>query len=196
MATTSSPTSVMTEDSAAGSPVKEGSTPTKRQSMVKRLVGGSFSPSKKSSEKLDDLDDDTTPEIFVNEEEEEVSDDADNIDLSIVRRLLGSSFKLDKDESFRKEDTKTKSERATVSFSGVDSSESSRADDSKSNEELLAKIGRLEVKLKQAQLDYSAEKARRKKSSRSTIKLAKEINKRTVEAAAQQKAIEKVRMNL
>ena len=48
------------------------------------------------------------------------------------------------------------------------------------------------MKLKQAELDYSAEKARRKKSSRSTIKLAKEINKRTVEAAAQQKAIAKL----
>lgn len=43
--------------------------------------------------------------------------------------------------------------------------------------ELLAKITKLELKLKQAELDSSAEKARRKKSSRSTVKLAKEINK-------------------
>jgi hypothetical protein len=190
--TTRSPTSVAAgsiDDSAATTP-KKGSS--RSESMTKRLVGGRFSPSRKTSEKLDDLDEPQEIEIFKNDEDEEAQDDSDNIDLSVVRSVLGSSFKFDKGLDNDKE----VSGGRAVSFSGVDSPASSKADDIKSNGELLAKIGRLELKLKQAELDYSAEKARRKKSSRSTIKLAKEINKRTVEAAAQQKAIEKVRENL
>lgn len=189
MSNASSPTSV-TEDVAASPGKEEESSKEKKQSMAKRLIGGSFSP-KKSAQNLENLDaSQQAPEIFVNEEDE-ATDDDENVDLSVVRSLLGSSFKLDKDT-----DKDTKESGRAVSFSGVDSPASSRGDDLKSNGELLAKITRLELKLKQAELDYSAEKARRKKSSRSTIKLAKEINKRTVEAAAQQKAIDKVRLNL
>jgi len=189
---TVSPTSV-TDTSAAGLE-ESSSNKEKKQNMAKRLIGGSFSPSRKAapgSQKLDDLDDAQSLDIFVNQDdEEEATDDDDNIDLSVVRKVLGSGFNLDKEEI-----SKNDKPRAVVSFSGVDSPASSRGDDIKSNGELLAKIARLELKLKQAEIDHSAEKARRKKSSRSTIKLAKEINKRTVEAAAQQKAIDKVRMN-
>ena len=180
MATTSSPTSV-TEDATSN---KKDT----NQSMAKRLGGGRFSPTKKSSQSVEDIDEAEAPEIFINEDEE-VSTDDENIDLSVVRSLLGSSFKLDRGENM-KSDVPVK--KSSVSFSGVDSPASSKGDYDKTNGELLAKISRLEMKLKQAELDYSAEKARRKKSSRSTIKLAKEINKRTVEAAAQQKAIAKL----
>ena len=189
--TTRSPTSVADgtiEDSTARP--KKGASLT--ESMTKRLVGGRFSPSTKASDKLDDLDDTQEVEIFKNDEDEEGEDEDDaNIDLSVVRSVLGSSFKLDSDT-----DKDKKTGGRAVSFSGVDSPASSKGDDFKSNGELLAKIGKLELKLKQAELDLSAEKARRKKSSRSTIKLAKEINKRTIEATSQQKAIEKVRENL
>ena len=189
--------SILDQDMSSGSPTSAIDTPAnipkeEKKSMAKRLVGGSFSPSRtKGSQKLDDLDDTEAVEIFVNQEDEAGTDDEDanNIDLSVVQSVLGSTFKLDKDEG-----AKSSKPKAVVSFSGVDSPASSRGDDVKSNGELLAKIGRLEMKLKQAELDLSAEKARRKKSSRSTIKLAKEINKRTIEATAQQKAIEKVRM--
>ena len=180
MATTSSPTSV-SEDATSN---KKDT----NQSMAKRLGGGRFSPTKKSSQSVEDIDEAEAPEIFINEDEE-VSTDDENIDLSVVRSLLGSSFKLDRGENM-KSDVPVK--KSSVSFSGVDSPASSKGDYDKTNGELLAKISRLEMKLKQAELDYSAEKARRKKSSRSTIKLAKEINKRTVEAAAQQKAIAKL----
>lgn len=183
MSTAASPTSVTDKDVATGSsPTKE-----KKQSMVKRLAGGSFSPSKSYPQNLEESLDDTAaaakaPEIFVNSEDEATDDE--NVDLSVVRSLLGSTFKLDKDK-----DTKAAGGGRAVSFSGIDSPASSKGDERKSTGELLAKISRLEFKLKQAELDYSAEKARRKKSSRSTIKLAKEINKRTIEATAQQKAI-------
>jgi hypothetical protein len=186
MSPAASPTSVTDKDVATGnSPTKE-----KKQSMVKRLAGGSFSPSKSSPQNLEESLDDTAaaakaPEIFVSSEDE-ATDDDENVDLSVVRSLLGSTFKLDKDTD---KDTKAAGGGRAVSFSGVDSPASSKGDERKSTGELLAKITRLELKLKQAELDYSAEKARRKKSSRSTIKLAKEINKRTIEATAQQKAI-------
>ena len=177
--------------------------------MVKRLVGGRFSPSKKEIEGppsvspesspsagppsvdpesspsamgLESIDVNTDDKIFTNEEDADEEDD-ENVDLSVVRSVLGASFKLDQDIS---------SARRNVSFSGVDSVESDKADEIKTRGELLSKIERLQDKLKQAQLDCSAEKARRKKSSRSTIKLAKEINKRMVEATATQKSLAKV----
>jgi hypothetical protein len=157
--------------------------------MAKRLGGGRFSPTRKSSQNVEGIDEVEAPEIFVNEEEEASTDD-ENIDLSVVRGLIGSNFNLDRGENMKSDTPSEK--KSSVTFSGIDSPASSKGDYDKTNGELLAKISRLEMKLKQAELDYSAEKARRKKSSRSTIKLAKEINKRTVEAAAQQKAIEKL----
>ena len=179
--------------------------------MARRLVGGSFSPKKptekpaiddppslirrnnaasaaKGSGGVDSLDLTTAEGFYVNEEDDD-EEMSDNVDLSVVRSVLGAGFKLDSTSNSPKEE-KAKG----VSFSGVDSSNSSVADDVKTRSDLLAKIERLEVKLKQAELDLSAEKARRKKSSRSTLKLAKEINKRTIEASAQQKALEKVRL--
>eukprot|EP00544_Gedaniella_sp_CCMP2646_P006233 CAMPEP_0202503016 /NCGR_PEP_ID=MMETSP1361-20130828/40653_1 /ASSEMBLY_ACC=CAM_ASM_000849 /TAXON_ID=210615 /ORGANISM="Staurosira complex sp., Strain CCMP2646" /LENGTH=425 /DNA_ID=CAMNT_0049136151 /DNA_START=9 /DNA_END=1286 /DNA_ORIENTATION=- len=181
MATRSSPTSV-TEDATNN---KEDT----YRSMAKRLGGGRFSPTRKSSQNVEGIDEVEAPEIFVNEEEEASTDD-ENIDLSVVRSLIGSNFNLDGGENMKSDTPSEK--KSSVTFSGIDSPASSKGDYDKTNGELLAKISRLEMKLKQAELDYSAEKARRKKSSRSTIKLAKEINKRTVEAASQQKAIEKL----
>ena len=167
--------------------------------MAKRLAAGRFLPSKKeptdvegplsvvgesatAAMGLEGIDVNTDDNIFTNEEDAD-EEDYENVDLSVVRSVLGASFKLDKE---------TTSTSRNVSFSGVDSVESDKADEDKTRGELLKKIERLEVKLKQAQLDCSAEKARRKKSSRSTIKLAKEINKRMVEATATQKSLAKV----
>jgi hypothetical protein len=167
--------------------------------MAKRLAAGRFSPGKKeqpevegppsvvretspSANGVESIDVNTDDKIFTNEEDADEEDD-ENVDLSVVRSVLGASFRLEKD---------TTSTSRNVSFSGVDSVESDKADEIKTRGELLSKIERLQDNLKQAQLDCSAEKARRKKSSRSTIKLAKEINKRTIEAAAIQKSLAKV----
>lgn len=173
------------------------------QNMARRLALGRFSPSKKSEKpgiddpptiahqsiatraygELEGIETDEDDKLFENEEEGD-DDEVENLDLSVVRSLLGASFKLDTEPSSR-----------SVSFSGVDTPESAKGDHMKSQGELLSKIERLQIRLKQAELDLSAEKARRKKSSRSTIKLAKEINKRTIEGSANKLAIDKVTKN-
>jgi hypothetical protein len=166
--------------------------------MAKRLAAGRFSPGTKRAKENNEIEDPpdvvrnagletisrnySDDNIFMNEED--VDEDDEHVDLSVVRSVLGASFKLDKET--------TQANSRNVSFSGVDTPESQTPDAAKTRGDLLAKIERLKIALKQAQIDVSAEKARRKKSSRSTIKLAKEINKRTVEAADTQKNVAKV----
>eukprot|EP00543_Licmophora_paradoxa_P017178 CAMPEP_0202460236 /NCGR_PEP_ID=MMETSP1360-20130828/42594_1 /ASSEMBLY_ACC=CAM_ASM_000848 /TAXON_ID=515479 /ORGANISM="Licmophora paradoxa, Strain CCMP2313" /LENGTH=63 /DNA_ID=CAMNT_0049081797 /DNA_START=1 /DNA_END=189 /DNA_ORIENTATION=- len=55
----------------------------------------------------------------------------------------------------------------------------SSIDDMKDQQELLEKVGKLKGKLKQAEIDLSAQKTLRKKKEKSMVKLAKELTKRS-----------------
>jgi len=79
----------------------------------------------------------------------------------------------------------------TVSFSGIESIES-KDDDEKDHEELVGKIGKIQAKLTQAEIDKSAEKAMRKKKDKSLVKLAKELNKRAADQLEKEKTINMV----
>lgn len=125
------------------------------------------------------------------EEEEELN----NAELAIVRDILGRSLSGLDSSVMSLEDTNgiIAATRRAVSFSGIDSPASSKADDEKTIGELIAKIQSLQIKVEKAGIDLSAEKSMRKKKERNLVKLAKELTKRTDELAAKNKQIVKVR---
>jgi hypothetical protein len=84
-------------------------------------------------------------------------------------------------------------EQKSVTWTGIDSPASSRADSTKTRDELIAKIEKLKSKLRQAQIDHSAEKTIRRKKERNLVKLAKELNKRANNDDDRDKEVKKVR---
>lgn len=127
--------------------------------------------------------------------EDDDEEELNNADLAIVRDILGRSLSGMDSSVMSLEDPKDglAAPRRAVSFSGIDSPASSKADDEKTFGELIAKIQSLQIKVEKANIDLSAEKSMRKKKERNLVKLAKELTKRTDELAAKNKQIVKVR---
>jgi hypothetical protein len=75
---------------------------------------------------------------------------------------------------------------------GNDSVGSIKSDTEKNHEELILKVAKVMDKLKQAEMDLSAEKAIRKKKEKNLMKLAKELKKRNLQKEGDAERLQKV----
>jgi len=72
----------------------------------------------------------------------------------------------------------------------------SSIDDMKDQQELLEKVGKLKGKLKQAEIDLSAQKTLRKKKEKSMVKLAKELTKRSKDQTEKEREINALKVKV
>jgi hypothetical protein len=140
------------------------------------------------------------PNIFRGDDDEDDDDaeeDAKILNMSLIKSILGnSSYGSPLDLGNSNQANISDGERAEkphesrkVSFRDVGSVASSHEDEEKSHDELVKKIGELQAKLTQAEIDKSAEKAMRRKKDKSLVKLAKELNKRAADQQAKEKQV-------
>lgn len=119
-------------------------------------------------------------------------DDVNPLERSLIKSILGKSDRSINGYEIAGEGMRS-SEKKGVSFNiAPGSTDSSVADIDKSKEELYAKLDKVEMKLKQAEIDLTAEKTLKKKKERNLIKLAKELNKRASEQESRDAEIAKV----
>ena len=110
---------------------------------------------------------------------------------SLIKSILGGSDRSI--NGFGGEGVARSFEKKEVSFSiSPGSADSSVADIDKTRDELYTKLDKVEMKLRQAEIDLTAEKTMRKKKERNLIKLAKELNKRTTEQEKREEEISQV----
>lgn len=111
---------------------------------------------------------------------------------SLIKSILGGSDRSI--NGFGGEGVARSFEKKEVSFSiSPGSADSSVADIDKTRDELYTKLDKVEMKLKQAEIDLTAEKTMRKKKERNLIKLAKELNKRTTEQEKREEEISQLK---
>lgn len=133
--------------------------------------------------------------VFENEEGEE-EEDTTILNMSLIRNLLGPSTSNIIEDANKMEGAPSALRSAmvkNVSFSGVESVGSAKEDEDKSHDELVQKIGKVQAKLTQLEIEKSAERAMRKKKDKSLVKLAKELNKRAADQQKNEKSIIAVR---
>ena len=120
------------------------------------------------------------------------------LNMALIKSILeGSGTKAtesSRDESVADSGSRLAMGRKGVSFSGIDSLNSSTADEDKEHSALVEKVARLENQLEQAKQDFSAQRAIRKKKEKNVVKLAKELTKRVSEIAKKDEEIARVRM--
>lgn len=120
-------------------------------------------------------------------------DDVNPLERSLIKSILGRSDRSLNGYEIVGESPFKSTEKKGVSFNiAPGSADSSVADIDKSRDELYTKLDKTEMKLKQAEIDLSAEKTTRKKKERNLIKLAKELNKRASEQESREAEISKV----
>ena len=120
-------------------------------------------------------------------------DDVNPLERSLIKSILGRSDRSLNGYEIVGESPMKSTEKKGVSFNiAPGSADSSVADIDKSRDELYTKLDKIEMKLKQAEIDLSAEKTTRKKKERNLIKLAKELNKRASEQEIREAEISKV----
>eukprot|EP00542_Grammatophora_oceanica_P018060 CAMPEP_0194048236 /NCGR_PEP_ID=MMETSP0009_2-20130614/26802_1 /TAXON_ID=210454 /ORGANISM="Grammatophora oceanica, Strain CCMP 410" /LENGTH=481 /DNA_ID=CAMNT_0038694057 /DNA_START=236 /DNA_END=1681 /DNA_ORIENTATION=+ len=146
--------------------------------------------------------------IPVNDDDDDDASQGSNttLDMSIIRSLLAKSssgLSLSGDgASVASEQSSIRSSRRehkSVKFTGLDSPSSSFDEsvaNNKSPDELAAKINKYKLKLKQAEIDLSAEKTIRKKKERNLVKLAKELNRRATKQSDLEKEVEKLKAEI
>lgn len=83
-------------------------------------------------------------------------------------------------------------ERRSVSFTGIGTSPASAANIPTGASGVESEIKKLREKMTEAQIDYQAEKATRKRKEKNLVKLAKELNKRTTEIDFKDRQIKRV----
>jgi hypothetical protein len=130
--------------------------------------------------------------VFEKDEAEgEEEEDTTILNMSLIRNLLGASTSNIIEDANKMEGVPAlrSSMVKNVSFSGVESVGSAKEDEDKSHDELVHKIGKVQAKLTQLEIDKSAERAMRKKKDKSLVKLAKELNKRAADQQKKDKAI-------
>jgi hypothetical protein len=131
-------------------------------------------------------------EINIYSDEIREDDDVNPLERSLIKSILGKSDRSINGYEIAGEGMRS-SEKKGVSFNiAPGSTDSSVADIDKSKEELYAKLDKVEMKLKQAEIDLTAEKTLKKKKERNLIKLAKELNKRASEQESRDAEIAKV----
>ena len=128
------------------------------------------------------------------EDDEEAQEDAKILNMSLIRGILGQSSNRLEDSPLTSPDRDDPySPSKKVSFQqDVGSVASSQADEEKTHDELVNKIGKLQAKLTHAGIDNSAEKAMRRKKEKSLVKLAKELNKRSTDQQGKEVIINEV----
>lgn len=139
------------------------------------------------------------PNVFRgdDDDDEDAEEDAKILNMSLIKSILGNSnygSMLDLGNSNQgnmsdAERAEKPHESRKVSFRDVGSVASSHEDEEKTHDELVKKIGELQAKLTQAEIDKSAEKAMRRKKDKSLVKLAKELNKRAADQQAKEKQV-------
>jgi hypothetical protein len=140
------------------------------------------------------------PNIFRGDDDDDDADaeeDAKILNMSLIKSILGNSnygsvLDLGKSSHGNMPDgerAEKPHESRKVSFRDVGSVASSHEDEEKTHDELVKKIGELQARLTQAEIDKSAEKAMRRKKDKSLVKLAKELNKRAADQQAKEKQV-------
>lgn len=140
-----------------------------------------------SCEKLSDEGDETPTDDVLPEDDSTNNDSTDEIGADPTQEE--SDKTADPKVVFPKERTPTK-----VKFSGMEgpSPPPSVNLENASRSELIAKLGGLQERLTQAQVDLREEKSNRRKKEKSLVKLAKELSKRQSESLQKEQDIVKV----
>jgi hypothetical protein len=128
-------------------------------------------------------------------DEEESEDLANILSMSVVKELLDQPDGADDDDKDTPlaspiESLDGVSSKKQVTFTDLETS--SHPDEEKTHDELIDKVGKLQARLNQAEIDKSAEKAMRRKKEKSLVKLAKELNKRATDQKEKENTINTV----
>jgi hypothetical protein len=137
-------------------------------------------------------DDSENSEVNIYSDTFTEDDDVNPLERSLIKSILGKSDRSINGYEIAGEGMRS-SEKKGVSFNiAPDSTDSSVADIDKSKDELFAKLEKVEMNLRQAEIDLTAERTLKKKKERNLIKLAKELNKRASEQESRDADIAKV----